>query len=89
MKMTNDGLEWDKRRRDNNKDWNNEPSPTEPTQKNDSLVQPEPAAADTVYKYKKAVTNVPEEKVGEETTDPSSTNNRRITNPLASVMRLF
>jgi phage shock protein PspC (stress-responsive transcriptional regulator) len=90
MKMTNEGLEWDKRRRDNNGDWNNEPSNPEPGQKTDTLVKPQPATVDTVYKYKKAVTVVlPDENGTEETADPSSNGNRRITNPLASVMKLF
>lgn len=92
MKMTNDGLEWDKRRRDNDQnDWNNEKDTTSaPSIKPDSTKKP--ASADTIYRYKQASIMAPATETADEDgaeIETQAAPSRRIANPLASVIRLF
>jgi phage shock protein PspC (stress-responsive transcriptional regulator) len=90
MKMTEDGLDWDKRRREdeNNNDWENANPPAESTPLPDSNQQP--AKADSVYRYKQAAATIPmQQPLTGSAVNAAKSITRRISSPLASVMRLF
>jgi len=96
MRMTEDGLDWDKRpNRNNNNDWDNEESNKSAidSTKKDSAVPPigpanKPAKekADTVYRYRQTK-HVQEDKSAVDVTTTAGSS--RMMSPLASVMKIF
>jgi hypothetical protein len=91
MKMTEEGLDWDTRRRSND-DWNNQdgqaPAPSGPEKADTTL---KPAGTDTIYRYSQAFASPTSNQPDAELAIPETADQprRRMASPLASVMKLF